>query len=137
MKRVSISLLVLLCSLLFQSGAIAQNKPLACQVDAAAGLEWENGRWITARFVRNNFILVQAGNNLTNESVAKVLNVRNPKHITCRYTDPEITCFDPFGQTLFFDPTALRGGKSRLLGSTSVGSERDSVVVEVFSCTPF
>ena len=133
MKKLIFALLITLVGV----SVHAQNKPLACQVDAAAGLEWENGRWITARFVRNNFILVQAGNNLTNESVAKVLNVRNPKYITCRYSDPEITCFDPFGQTLFFDPTALRGGKSRLLGSTSVQVERDSVAVEVFSCTPF
>ena len=97
MRKLNILLLIFLCSMFFTNGAVAQNKPLACQVEAAGGLDWENGRWITARFVKNNFVLVQAGNNLTNESVAKVLNARNPKFITCRYSDPEITCFDPFG----------------------------------------
>ena len=137
MKKLQITLMIVLSSVFFTNGATAQNKPLACQVDEAAGLDWENGRWVTQKFVTSKFILVQAGNNLTNESVAKVLKNPFPKQITCRYSAPEFTCFDHAGQTLYFNPIALKGGISKLFGSTGVGAERDSVAVQVFSCTPF
>jgi hypothetical protein len=138
MKTLPIMLLILASSLLSTKTASAQNKPLACQVEEAAGLDWENGRWVTTKFVTSKFILVQAGNNLTNESIAKVLNNPDPKQITCRYSAPEFTCFDHAGQTLYFNPIALKGGKSRLFGSTEIGTKkRDSVAVEIFSCTPF
>jgi hypothetical protein len=60
--------------------ALAQNTPLACQVDAAAGLSWENGQWKTTRFIENKFILVLKGNTLTKESVIKAVhsNIDNP-----------------------------------------------------------
>jgi hypothetical protein len=45
MTKLQVSKLILLGSIFFASGVIAQNKPLACQTDAAGGLEWENGRW--------------------------------------------------------------------------------------------
>ncbi len=138
MKKIPLALLIFLCSVFFTNGAVAQNKPLACQVEEAAGLDWENGRWVTTKFVTSKFILVQAGNNLTNESIAKVLNNPDPKQITCRYSAPEFTCFDHAGQTLYFNPISLKGGKSRLFGSTQVGTNRrDSVAVEIFSCTAF
>ena len=139
MKKIPISLLILLCSMIFTNGAVAQNKPLACQVEEAAGLDWENGRWVTTKFVTSKFILVQAGNDLTNESVSKALNhkIVDSRQITCRYSRPEIMCFDHSGQTLYFNPIALRGGISKLYGSTEVGTSRDSVAVVVFSCIPF
>ena len=132
-------LLILASSLLSTKTASAQNKPLACQVEEAAGLDWENGRWISTKFLTSKFILVLTGNDLTNESVSKALNHKIPdsRQITCRYSRPEITCFDHAGQTLYFNPIALKGGISKLYGSTEVGTRRDSIAVQVFSCTPF
>jgi len=137
MKTIPISLLIVFCSVFFTNGAAAQNRPLACQVDQAAGLQWENGRWVTYKFETNKFILVQAGKNLTNESVAKVLDNPYPNQITCMNSAPEFTCFDSSGRTLYFNPISLKGGISSLFGSTEVGAKRDSVAVQVFSCTPF
>ena len=136
MKKIPVALLILLCSVLFTNGAIAQNKPLACQVDASAGLNWENGRWVTKSFVTNKFILVQAGNTLTTDSVAKALKA-TLKNVSCRNAYPQIDCTDVSGGGLYFDPRVLRGGISQLIGSTDSGSVRDTVTVEIFSCTPF
>ena len=137
MKKLQITLMIMLGSFFFTNGAVAQNKPLACQVDEAAGLDWANGRWSSTLFKTQKFILVQAGNTLTTESVAKVINNKLPNTISCRYNAPEITCLDPAGRMLYFNPQVLRGGTSRLFGSTMDGANRDSVVVEIFSCTPF
>jgi hypothetical protein len=137
MSKLQITLMIVFSSSFFTNGAMAQNNPLACQVEEAAGLEWENGRWVQTKFVLNKFILVQAGKTLTTESVAKVLSNPYPTQITCKYSAPEITCFDNSGRTLYFNLQALKGGTSRLFGSTSGKSTRDSVAVEVFSCTPF
>jgi hypothetical protein len=118
--------------------AQAQNKPLACQAEAAAGLQWENGRWATSTFKPRppKFILVQAGTLLTTDSVAKAL-VSDPSHVTCRDTKPQIECADRTGASLFFDPRTLSGGISALFGGTMSGANKDSVFVQVFSCTPF
>ena len=137
MRKLKISLLILLCSMFFTNGVIAQNKPLACQVEEAAGLQWANGRWTSSLFNTQKFILVQVGNTLTIESVAKVFNNTLPSSITCRYNAPETTCFDVAGRVIYFNPQVLKGATSRLFGGTMGGATRDSVAVEVFSCTPF
>ena len=67
--------LTLLIALLCANLALAQNKPLACQVDASAGLKWENGRWRIANFAERKFILVLSGDTLTKESVASTFPV--------------------------------------------------------------
>ena len=74
MKKQRITLMIVLGLILFTNGAIAQNKPLACQGEAAAGVNWQNGRWVTTKFETKKFVLVQAGNLLTKESVAKALS---------------------------------------------------------------
>lgn len=135
MKRVSISLLVLLCSLLFQSGAIAQNKPLACQTDAIGGLQWENGQWVLSKYGSQKFILVQTNEGLTKDSVAKALRIEETL-VTCK-KEGTVTCFDNFGGHLLFDLKTLKGGIAVLYGSILTKGERDSVVVKVFSCTSF
>lgn len=136
MKTIPIYLLILLCTVFFTNVAQAQNKPLACQVEASAGLKWESGRWVTRSFEEDKFILVQAGNTLTTASVGKVLRA-NPINVSCRNTNPQIDCTDLVGGGLFFDPTVLRGGISQLLGSTNSGPNTDTVTVQIFSCTPF
>lgn len=136
MKKIQIPLLFLLCFLFFTSEAIAQNKPLACQSDAASGLEWENGEWAIRRYVAQKFILVQTNEGLTKDSVAKALNVDYPDLISCK-KEGTVTCFDQFGGHLLFNPKVLKGGISFLFGSISTQTRRDSVTVIVFSCTPF
>lgn len=118
--------------------AQAQNKPLACQVEAAAGLQWEKGRWATNTFKPDppKFILVQEENVLTKESVAKALD-NVPAFITCRNTGLHIDCAALGGTSLFFNPRTLSGGISALFGGTMSGAKKDSVFVQVFSCTPF
>ncbi len=128
-------LLILTSSLLSINTASAQNMPLACQTDAVGGLEWENGRWVTSSYAARRFILVQTKDGLTTESVAKALN-NDPQSVSCK-KDPLVTCFDNLGGNLFFNPKNLKGGISQLLGSISNATKKDSVAVQVFSCTPF
>jgi hypothetical protein len=75
MKKTNILLILSLCSIFFSSGAAAQNKPIACQAEKAAGLDWSNGQWVTTTFNPNpsKFILIQTSDVLTKESVAKIL----------------------------------------------------------------
>ena len=137
MRKIPLTLLIALSSTLFTNGATAQNQPLACQVEKNAGLAWENGQWITKTFIpfTSKFILVQAGNTLTTDSVAKVL--RTKLDVSCRYPSNSIECTDKNGGALFFEPKTLKGGVAQLLGSTEEGNQRDTVSVQVFSCTPF
>jgi hypothetical protein len=136
MKKLQITLMIVLSLVFFTNGATAQNKPLACQTEAAAGLTWESGRWITKSFLTPKFILVQAGKTLTTDSVSKAIN--SPATlITCRNVDPQIECTDTSGGALLFNPSTLSGGISQLLGGTTLSTRRDTVTVQVFSCTPF
>jgi hypothetical protein len=136
MSKLQIPLLVALCSICFAGKVIAQNQPLACQGEAAAGLKWENGRWATKTFNQDKFILVQAGNTLTTDSVAKAL-IAYPGQVSCRNVNQRTVCSDTSGGSLFFDPRTLTGGISQLLGGTNLGDKRDTVSVQIFSCTPF
>ncbi len=132
-------LLILTSPLLSINTASAQNKPLACQVEAAAGLLWENGRWVTRSFELNKFILVQTRNTLTQDSVGKVLRA-TPDFVSCRNdvgNQLRIECSDVHGGSLFFDPKTQKGGISQLIGGTTSADARDTVTVQVFSCTPF
>jgi len=138
MKKAQITLMIVLSSIFFANGAIAQNKPFACQVEKAAGLEWVNGRWVTMTFNvdTTKFILVQTKDGLTTDSAAKALDNPYPSLVSCR-TDSQFTCFDNLGASLYFDPKTLNGGISQLYGSISKGTKKDSVTVRVFSCTAF
>ncbi len=141
MKKQIIQLLIILSSTLHANAIQAQPKPLACQVDEAAGLLWERGRWVTKNFIRKKFILAQEGKTLTSESVARVIYPSLPfgAGIFCKtYVGGEIMCTDLSGASLFFDPNTFKGGLSRLSGSVSNNdSERDTVTIEVFTCSPF
>ena len=138
MRKLQITLMIVLSSFFFTNGAIAQNKPLACQEDASAGLKWENGRWTTKTFTsENKFILVQTKDGLTAESVAKAIGNEFANQVSCRNDPIHINCRDLTGGNLYFEPRTLKGGISQLLGSASNGTRRDTVSVQVFSCTPF
>ena len=123
-------------SICLTTKALAQNKPLACQDDASAGLAWEKGRWVTTSFTLTRFILVQDRNTLTVDSVGKAFGV-GAASISCRNVDPEIHCSNSNGRNLFFSPQALKGSISAQFGSISNKDNRDTVHVQVFSCTPF
>ena len=133
MQKIHITLLIILSSVFFSAGAIAQNKPLACYEEAKAGLDWENGRWNTKTFYEQKFILVQTEDGLTTASVAKVfVGATSLPIVSCRNVHPQISCTDVIGNSLYFDPRTLKGGLSRL---SRAG--KDTVTVSVFSCTPF
>jgi hypothetical protein len=129
--------LIALASMLLANGAIAQNKPYACQEDAAAGLSWDNGRWVTSSFNEKKFVLVQQGDNLTTESVAKIFNNPYLSNISCTIIKPEILCFDISARVIYFNPDTLKGTLSRNFGATMTGNQKDSLTVSAFSCAPF
>ena len=136
MRKLQITLLIVLSSIIFTNIAIAQNRPFACQVDASAGLKWESRRWVTKTFEATKFILVQSGNTLTADSASKAL-VTASILVSCKNTSAEILCTDEGGGSLYFDPKTMKGGVSQLFGSTNDGDRRDTVTVQVFSCAPF
>ena len=139
MQKIHLTLLTILTSILFSTDAIAQNQPLACQVEASAGLTWSDGRWVTTKFIEDKFILVQTKDGLTIESVAKVFG--NNFSIICKNVlnaiAPKISCTDNIGKHLYFDPKSLAGGLSYLFGATGGSARQDTPYVSVFSCTPF
>lgn len=140
MKKLQIALLVVLSSAFLTNGANAQNKPLACQEDKSVGMDWERGSWVSSSFSLKRFILVQARDTLTLESVAKAMfpELPTPDQTTCTSViQQRIMCVDKSGISLFFDPKTLKGGMARLMGSTSAGGPKDSVSVSAFSCTSF
>ena len=117
--------------------AIAQNKPLACQVEETVGLNWENGRWQVTRFNIRKFILVQSGNTLTLESVSKVLD-SSASLVVCKNEAPQISCQGLAGEYLYYNPINKSGGIARMFGSSmKQGNNRDSVTVSVFTCESF
>ena len=138
MKKAKITVMIVFSSIILTNGAIAQNKPLACQTEATAGLKWESGQWITKSFtaIRPRFILVQAGNTLTTDSVGRALGA-NPVNVSCRNAWERIECTDTTGGSLLFDPKKLKGGISQLFGVLSDETEKDTVTVQNFFCNPF
>jgi hypothetical protein len=139
MKKIHITLLIILSSVFFSAGATAQNKPLACQSDARAGLIWETGRWVVNTFSPKRFILVQTKDGLTVESVAKALGTVHLADVLCRENMYRIICSEGYGETLYFDPKTLKGGISSLYGAIEPDKHelKDTVTVTAFSCTAF
>ena len=128
--------LTLLIALLCANLALAQNKPLACQVDAAAGLKWENGQWRIARFIEQKFILVLDGKILTKESVERAFNLGHSNFV-CRTTfNGKILCNNDTGSQLFFNPYNLKGGLAATFGAT-MDDTPDTVSVDVFTCQTY
>jgi len=145
MSRIFFALL--LATALLIAPAFAQDRPLACQADAAAGLDWENGRWEVTNFNPRpaKFILVQTGDSLSPESVAKVFSEsETPKHLMpiCRRDagDDYVFCTDGYnaGRSLIFSFRTMNGSRAALFGSISANQKyRDSVIVTTFTCQPF
>lgn len=140
MQKIHITLLIILSSVFFSAGAIAQNKKLACQSEAVAGLEWKKDQWgPSTRFNLSKFILIQTKDGLTTKSVAKALRTKYLEGVLCRDngTKTRLSCTDTSGGYLYFDPRSLKGGVSQLLGSKSTDPNfKPAVSLSVFSCTP-
>ena len=130
--------LTLLIALLCANLALAQNKPLACQVDAAAGLKWENGQWRIARFIEKKFILVLSGKTLTKDSVSKAWGTEaNTNDIICITNFNSVFCSGIFGESLIFNHENYRGGISLIFGATTESKQRDTLSVDAFTCQPY
>lgn len=131
--------LTLLIALTCANLALAQNRPLACQDDEAAGLQWESGEWRVARFKLQKVILVMSGDTLTKESAANAMD-SPPQHVRCSTDDygKMISCVDRSGRSLVFMPKTLKGAVSSVFGATMYSTEqRDSVFVRAFTCQPY
>lgn len=122
--------------------ALAQNRPLACQADAAAGLNWKNGRWETTSFFPkpDKFILVSSGKSVTPESVQNVLNEVQPPNCIAGTADGDIFCVSSYGSgySLLFSIKTMTGAFAKLFGGIMTGEQyRDTVSVTTFTCQPF
>lgn len=136
-------ILTVIAGVLLIAPAFAQNQPLACQADKAAGLDWERNEWEVTEFKPNpaKFILVLRGNSLNLDSVAKFFNdsERMPTCSVHSFTG-QILCTSGYinGDSLFFSPRTMKGARAKLFGGTQQGPEkRDSVSVTTFTCQPF
>jgi len=143
-------ILTVIAGVLLIAPAFAQNRPLACQTDRSAGLDWKNGRWETTSFVPlpDKFILVLTEDSLTPDSVIKVLDLTDPtKSIalgfgpTCKIkpTNGRIFCTSGYlnGTSLFFSPKTMKGAIARLFGGVDDENDRDDIAVSAFTCQPF
>ena len=122
----------------------AQNRPLACQADRAAGLEWERGEWVTKQFKPEpaKFILIMSGEVLTPESVAKaLLEDGYPRTPRCEKELFSVICRSGIGLPtfLYFSPISMTGGISHLSGSAHDDKFgfKSPVTVSTFTCQPF
>lgn len=128
--------LLLVVCVFFITSTHAQNKPLACQGDASAGLKWDNGKWNVTRFQTDKFILVLKDTNLDENSVSKVFT--DDLSVECKTGfKGKIRCLGSAGQVLFFDPSTMKGAFSFLFGGTLIGEPRDTLSIDAFSCQPF
>ena len=137
LKMIVVLLIAIACTAL-PHWAMAKKVPLACQDDAKAGLEWNNGAWQATSYVTGKFILAVDDTGLVKDSVAKVFGLL-PHAISCTANlEPERTlCTTPFGTALYFDYGKLRGGVAQLFGVTSSSKNRDSVTISAFTCSEF
>ncbi len=138
MKMCQLFFIIGMSSVIFSNVALAQNQPLACQGESAAGFSWENNRWVTSNFFTRKFILVKAGNTVTIDSAAQALRTKYIDGVTCR-TSPSlnVSCNDTSGGNFYLSLRTLKGGISQILGASLIDAQRDTVSVEIFSCTPF
>jgi hypothetical protein len=130
---------IVLVILIAWSGiAVAEKQAYTCQYIAAAGLDWENGRWETTGFhVNPPFVLVMQGDTLTQESAAAALRTSYIAGVHCRKGVFGIACTNMVGGYLLFDTKTALGGVAQLLGATLTAGDRDTVSVEPFTCQKF
>ncbi len=120
--------------LLVTGSTVAQT--FACQYVASAGLDWENGSWVTRTFhVGKPFFLnlTLDGKNIEEKSIKNLI-----QSATCSVQNEAlgfISCASITGAFLYFNPSIFRGAVTRTLGAAlgDVG-DKDSVSVAPFIC---
>lgn len=130
--------LMIALALGFAPPAMAQKVVYACQYFASAGLNWENGKWVTSRFhTEQPFFLASENGALQKNTVAKFFNSL-PESVFChRPNSRSQTCSDTFGDVLTFSVESMNGTYATTFGGTQNSTDRnkDSVAVSPFTCT--
>lgn len=135
----------------FQTAALAQTKSTvyACTNEAAAGLNWNSSRWVTASFKPAGKFLMT----VHREPDKVLLEVKGDNlNLNCR-VDSNLddnpfaqgidgmvglrNCVNIVGEAVRFSEKEERGVISYLHGGTDSGAQRDSLVIMPFVCQKF
>ena len=134
--------LVTALALLLSSTAIAQPDKdwWACQYVAAAGMDWEDGKWSALKLApKEPFILMSDGKGSLNKTaLLKVFDLHSEDYITCITSTlgNRFVCVSDFAKSLYFNTATSQGGVSILFGAGSDSPDyRDTVGVLAFECT--
>ncbi len=118
-----------------------------CLNSIASGLEWANGQWVLSgytplgQFQLQVTVLERTIGKDSKQTLRKFAWNADFGSSTCvsesnvwlEAVYGEVSCVVS-GHTILFSERELRGGISSLLGATSVGATRDSLVVRPFTC---
>ena len=127
---------LLLLAALACTGAIAQEKQIwACQQQASAALEWENGSWKRYGVNPIPLLLTIDGANSSYkmgeyEFALRCEEIEFEPYISCIATGTG-------SQHFYLDPNNGKLGTSLLFGAINTGVIRDTVGVQIYNCTKF
>ena len=128
------------------SGVWAQGQPLACQEDKKTGLKWETGQWNIESFQLQRFLLVMEDGLPTKKSATKAMNgsltdwmlSQVSYQTNCAKSGTgHITCVDPTGGVLLFNPKNNKGGVTNLFGTVDEAADKDTPYLSAFTCESF
>jgi len=123
---------MLFACFLLSASASSLAQTFACQFVAAAGLNWENGSWVTKTFIERNPFFISLnpdGQTIDKKSIAQLVPIP-----TCA-GEVIISCSGAAGAFLSFSPSALKGAYALTLGSVTPDKERkDSIMISPFIC---
>jgi hypothetical protein len=143
MKKL-ITTMALLC---FPFGAYAQDQEVwACQQDEAAGLFWENNRWVTQRVIAQTLLITiptappsrtEVSDNRSNGTFKTGDN--SIFGMFCRTNSfDDMSCISDAGYQMFlFDRATGRLGYASLFGALMSDDRRDTVASHIYNCTKF
>ena len=128
----------------------AQTVTYACQYVEAAGLIWQNGRWVATEFYKQDpFILTAIDGQLvvpetTEENISHPLFLSQcnlPTEAPTGEPDENLlsrvqSCSDKIGNTLLFSFENLNGAYSKIVGAAAGrdNATKDSLTVAPFVC---
>jgi len=121
----------------FAPPVLAEDQAWTCSYQAAAGLKWNGTRWTSASFTAGKpFELIVRDATLTPDTAAMPLS-SNPRFVQCPAQKTALlSCFDPSGGWLVFDPKTGRGGLSKLYTAIKAPpNEGSTLSVAPFACT--
>jgi hypothetical protein len=137
-----ISLVIIACGVTTGASALAKtvlaaDQTWTCSYEAAAGLKWDGSRWQTADFPSaRTFTLIVRNAGLTADSAALPLS-SSGRFVQCPSDKLAVlSCFDPSGGWLVFDPKTGHGGVSKIYTAIKDPPNRGSTLsVAPFSCS--